>query len=416
MTGIYSDTDNYEIHFIYYHDFPYQSRWKHRTIQDCFRFKSPDNRDTLRCREQTNLVRSGKLIKELLNEQKETGHVNLNRYNNEMNTDNNRAYIISITPFSQKNQAGYVSGNTLPVSGTFLHHVMNAKQYAFKDAHEVTEKITATPQHRFYLLNKRKFIPVKSVSSTDLMITSSGKVMHLADSKRYHLNAGNLKKPILVYNIETNNKHTYFVGKNKILVHNTCSGLSRTLKQMFNWRSRSVAAIRYKSTARSRLSAIKKFNHEATYNPDTKSIVVVSKYTDSFVDGAPRKSEFITAFGEDTVTLLKANKQPGMDYYASDIIKSQYEMVNRNYFPEHFNNNKVVAISIPYIINPATVNMLKDVESNTPEFRNSFLQTRCGKFAQHVAGTMNRKIISAGYSNSASSLVRSIRILLQTTW
>ena len=78
------------------------------------------------------------------------------------------------------------------------------------------EKITATPGHLFYVIDKG-WIPAGSLSQ--------GSVLVLPEENRTevkHVELEILKEPVRVYNFEVADWHTYHVGNAGVLVHNDC--------------------------------------------------------------------------------------------------------------------------------------------------------------------------------------------------
>ena len=113
---------------------------------------------------------------------------------------------------------------TRPVIGKFKRYAPIAKTYMFKNL--TTGKVStvnATPNHPFYVKNKKAFVPIQDVSSSDQLISAtgqkielvclSGKITHCGIQYKYG-------RPAPVYNLEVYRKHVYFVGKNELLVHN----------------------------------------------------------------------------------------------------------------------------------------------------------------------------------------------------
>ena len=415
LTGSHSDNSNYAVHFISYHDFPYQKKWRHEHIQGCFRLKSPGGRNYLRCKEQTNLIRSKKQLDIFLNEQKQTGHVNLHT------PDNERAYIISITESGQKrttentdNMLSVLKTSALKtsvsntfVSGTFMHHVMAVKKYTFKTATGNREKITVTPQHRFYVLNKRQFIPIKNITPTDRLITSSGKTASLIHTECYPEKSCKSDRPIAVYNIETNRKHTYFAGKNRILVHNGCSRLAgavHTFKRMLSNRSYS----------NSRELVAHKFHHKIMTNDEIGRITVVSKYIDTSRDGNTIQAKAITDFMEHKIVIWEVYKDPEFNFFASDIVKHQFHLAHDNYFLP-FNINRATQLIAPRIMDAHTLNLLKFYKTGTPEFTAAALTTPWGKFINHLTTDLYWEITSIDYRPPVTGIARSLRFLLRET-
>ena len=88
-----------------------------------------------------------------------------------------------------------------------------------------TVSINATPSHPVYVRNKATFIPMDSLSSTDELLDNTGQQIKLICSASHTKHCGlSLKNttPALIYNLEINKKHTYFVSDIKLLVHNNC--------------------------------------------------------------------------------------------------------------------------------------------------------------------------------------------------
>ena len=80
------------------------------------------------------------------------------------------------------------------------------------------EEIKATEKHPFYVEGKG-WVVASELNCGDIVIREDGskaKVESVAIEK--------LEKEIEVYNFEVEDFHTYFVGENRILVHNTCGG------------------------------------------------------------------------------------------------------------------------------------------------------------------------------------------------
>ena len=407
-TTSYSANENYAVHFISYHDFPYQNAWGDKHIQGCFRLKSSGRRDYLRCREQTNLIRSKKQIDIFLDEQKRTGHVNLHT------PDNEHAYIISTTAFSQINTAEK-TGNMLSalktsvantfVSGTFMHHVMAVKKYTFKTAGGNKEKIMVTPQHRFYVLNKHQFIPIKSIAPTDRLITSSGKTVSLINTECYPEKNCKLDRPIAVYNIETNNKHTYFAGKNRILVHNGCSrptGAVQIFKRMFS---------NY-AYPHSKELVSNKFHHKLMVNNEAERITAVSKYIDTSRDGKLIRAKAITDFMEHKIVIWEVHKDPECSFFASDIIRFQIDSMINTYSPP-FHFDQTTQLIVPRIMDPHTLNILRFYTTGTPEFTAAALTTPWGKFVNHLTTDLYWTITSVEYRQPITGMARSLRFLLR---
>ena len=110
------------------------------------------------------------------------------------------------------------------VTGRFLIWKPNVRSYTF---HNITTgsivHINATPSHRFYVLNRKKFISIENILPSDKLITGKGESIALICPSGQHDHCGqsyNKGGPVPVYNLEVYNRHQYFVSAAKILVHN----------------------------------------------------------------------------------------------------------------------------------------------------------------------------------------------------
>ena len=76
------------------------------------------------------------------------------------------------------------------------------------------DSIETTAEHRFYVKNKG-WIRASLLEIGDILISAEGEEKAIEDIQRK-----DYTEPIPVYNLEVANNHNYFVGTNKILVHN----------------------------------------------------------------------------------------------------------------------------------------------------------------------------------------------------
>ena len=82
------------------------------------------------------------------------------------------------------------------------------------------EEIVTTPEHPFYSpING--WIAACKLRTNDILVLQNGKYVTVENVQHEILEA-----PITVYNFEVADFHTYYVGKNAVLVHNTCGGNS----------------------------------------------------------------------------------------------------------------------------------------------------------------------------------------------
>jgi len=78
------------------------------------------------------------------------------------------------------------------------------------------QTITTTNEHPFYVPTKG-WVTADQLHAWDKLVLHSGKAI-LINSIQYEI----LKAPVVVYNFEVEDWHTYYVGESGVLVHNTC--------------------------------------------------------------------------------------------------------------------------------------------------------------------------------------------------
>ncbi len=78
------------------------------------------------------------------------------------------------------------------------------------------EIITTTPEHPFYT-PKNGWTEAIQLRAGDILLLSNGEYV-VVEKIQHEI----LETPVTVYNFEVEDFHTYYVGKNSILVHNTC--------------------------------------------------------------------------------------------------------------------------------------------------------------------------------------------------
>ena len=77
--------------------------------------------------------------------------------------------------------------------------------------------VETTAEHPFYVKDKG-WICAKDLNKGDILLSLNDKEIVITKIK-----IKKLLEPVTVYNFEVEDNHTYFVGLNKILVHNTCN-------------------------------------------------------------------------------------------------------------------------------------------------------------------------------------------------
>ena len=184
----------------------------------------------LRCMDLVKLLIPTTLANTWEKEQKQLGHIN--PYTREimaahMDPDL-KPRIISIQPAKLNPENFIHTGNTNLVTALFIRHARNVRTYTFKNVKTGgISTANATPNHPFYVKNKKKFMPLNNITTADTLLTEAGQSVRLICHKGDKRHCSTLYKEgniTTVYNMETYPNHTYFAGRdNHILVHN-CSG------------------------------------------------------------------------------------------------------------------------------------------------------------------------------------------------
>ena len=211
----------------YHKNLPYKKAYGKSLIPGCKKIDT--NRAILICTEYIQLIRPMTLIKKWQDTQKKTGYLPITLP--EFNILNEAGKIISISPaatyskylLSETNSTGHM------VTGKFIRHSDKVGHYIFTTGKDsVIDNINATDNHLFYVRNRNKFIPIGKIRSTDLLINEEGKTIYLKhsisgkDKDKDKDKESADKIPEVVYNLEISSNHTYFAGRQKILVHNRC--------------------------------------------------------------------------------------------------------------------------------------------------------------------------------------------------
>ena len=210
------------IDIVYHIDFPRRKIDETATVQGCHRFFLHSGSAVLRCEENISLLRPLHIIKAWQRQQSKVGFFSLTI--NEFNIKNVHGYIkkiksISLDTFPVHGQ----KTEFMTVTGRFIRHVNDVRKYHFRNrATGRISSIWSTPNHPFYVKNRGGFIPIEAISAEDEMVQRDGQVVKLIYPAS-HGTAGRVKPEkgiVPVYNLEVFGKHTYFVGKDFILVHN----------------------------------------------------------------------------------------------------------------------------------------------------------------------------------------------------
>lgn len=79
-----------------------------------------------------------------------------------------------------------------------------------------SDEIVSTPRHPFYVPQKG-WTRAVNLKAGDILVLSNGEYV-VVEKVQHEI----LEAPVKVYNFEVQDFHTYYVGKNSILVHNKC--------------------------------------------------------------------------------------------------------------------------------------------------------------------------------------------------
>ncbi len=97
-----------------------------------------------------------------------------------------------------------------PVTELFAHDV----ELIFDVEIDNKEKLQTTWNHPFWVVEKQTWVEVKDLEVGDTVLLNGGNVTNITNITSYNV------LPTPVYNFEVADNHTYFVGKNGVLVHN----------------------------------------------------------------------------------------------------------------------------------------------------------------------------------------------------
>ena len=202
-----------KIEFHYYQNFPWKKAYEHSKNHACTKKYSVNRQPFLSCQASTYLLRPADTANP--RQYSKTGQ----RYGPGAIKMPHR-HTTAVTPAEKLSLSRQVTG-------LFITWALNVKSYTFRNT--VTGAITrinATPSHPFYVLNKKKFLPVKEVFPSDRLITSKGESVVPVCPAGRHNHCGKVYAhgaPVPVYNLEVYDKHQYFAGQTSVLVHNCMS-------------------------------------------------------------------------------------------------------------------------------------------------------------------------------------------------
>ena len=233
-----------QVNIRYYNDFSYTSVQDSPIPAGCFvtfklSLKPPCFLPIVRCQEHLVLLRPEKTVKAWLSMQKQQGYMRLDMA--EYNLNNIHAYITSVvnkpladmTAKKKYSKAGQITG-------LFIRHAINVKQYTFKNKKTgQISYVNATPSHQFFMENKKTFRSISQFSDKDTLLSHNGDTLMLLCNGNRHNHCGEplpYNKLTSVYNMEVSLLHTYYVGRQQILVHNTCWPCSKRYNKIARYK------------------------------------------------------------------------------------------------------------------------------------------------------------------------------------
>ena len=221
-----------KIDLVFQKIFPYVINYDREDIKECVKAYTVTGKAQLKCKEHISLLRKSEEAERWSLMKNTTGYINLTI--REMGIINVKAHIASIKPVSISTacymQLFYNSSkikktpSSSCITGVFKRHVNDVKSYTFKDLSTgKKETLHVTPNHLFYVKNRKRFIAINQLGPADEMITLSGHRVRLICLGHKKNNCGTPREKFnisIVYNMEVHQRHEYFAGGIKIYVHN----------------------------------------------------------------------------------------------------------------------------------------------------------------------------------------------------
>ncbi|WP_203249644.1 MULTISPECIES: Hint domain-containing protein [Cysteiniphilum] len=294
---------------------------------------------------------------------------------------NVKAIVTAIKPTTlDTSKIDWSKMDSRPVIGKFKRYASVVKTYTFKDiATDEINTINATPNHPFYVKNKDKFVPIDDVTSTDQLVNDRGQTVKLICDKGKSSQCGKSYntngKPVAVYNLEVYQRHVYFVGDYRLLVHNICEMKLKSISQGLPIDSK---------------TELGQFNHEIVHQGGG-FVGVISKHADGV-------SQFENFFSPDEWVMIYNNRSPSLKFHANDIIREQYLLASKEGGFVGIVPNVIVRDGIQ---NQITLSKLSRLESNTGEFLKTFLEeTPNGKNTSYMLRDFDLIPLRAEWSGS----------------
>ena len=203
-------------------------------IPGCFPVTSPSSEKMIvRCKEYIKVIRPDSMAGLWQHEQNIHGYIDL--CSKIEGSGHIKARITKRVPVVLNLPARVGSHvNSKLVTGLFIRHSTEVERYQFMEnsSGQVTG-ISATSNHPFYVKSKKRFLPIRDISSEDRLMTKKGGQARLVTPEGNNESSAseNQHKITRVYDLEVMHAHTYFAGEASLLVHNSCLTFTEKLQR-----------------------------------------------------------------------------------------------------------------------------------------------------------------------------------------
>ena len=222
-TAILSHHDKWKaVRITYIKNFPYS--WRGRTdTQGCTKVSALSGNKKkivqLQCNESIILLRPGNIVDEWDYFQKKNGYLLFTM--KEFGLMNIQAHMTKIIlPHSMKFRMKLSDMPAGIVTGIFFRHGLTREYRLENIKNHIISTLIATSDHPVYVKNKKAFLPIDTIMPDDQL---SNRYVHFLRRRSGRCEITHHSHQLTaVYNIEVHKNHTYFVGNDRILVHNAC--------------------------------------------------------------------------------------------------------------------------------------------------------------------------------------------------
>ena len=356
---------------------------------------SARNVNILRFKGYARLLRPSGMIKRWLKEQNVHGYFLFTV--KEFNVEAVHGHVISVS--NNDRRVLYRNHYTNMVTGLFLKYTGKIKKYHFITVkkNEISE-IKATPNHRFYVINQRAFIPISKITTKDTLVNNKGESIKLLCSQGQIKHCGinyHHEQPVPVYNLEILNAHDYFAGKNHILVHNGyLEEQIKRLKQIPN------GAAGNHDQATKELQKVK-YAIDQGDGTSTRANKIECYASSWPPEGGPSMLEVNVIFYDDHWVIDKIQRNKSLSFYANDLIRHMYLKIQAY---TSLDISRPESISIGPIRNAEIIKTMADSGSlSNLEQMQVFYTTPVGKMMDRILKDFNFQVIRCNNLSSASA-------------